>query len=570
MKSAPLITPLSFTCARLAVMVAFLATLALAPHTARAEDKKSPSGDLLIKTAPIKSIIFYPDNQSASAANVAGTKGILFRNVDKLAGDKKFKKAISIFLGKSIDEDEMQRVTEVIVEYLRAKGMPMVYVNIPEQNLKSGHLKIVVTQAKAEYVGVTGNKFFSKEFLASQTTVQKGDTIDGYQLLRDVNWLNKISPNYLRSKSSVSTGKEYGSGVVEYEVQDAKPYTFSVGYDDSGNAITGDDRLTFGGVWGNAWGVGHTLAYSHVTDLDFEFLSAHNASYRAPLPWRHILTVFGSFADVTADIPDVTFKGESWQVGLDYEIPLAQAGLYEHGINAGFDFKSSNNNLSFGGTSVFANDVDIVQWSLGYHGYMPDAFGWSSFNIKGVYSPGGLTDNNTDQDFNIGRALSKADYEYARLDLSRMLALPYGLELSGKAAFQLSSGNLQASEGFGLGGYSTIRGYEETEFNADHGVMTSWELSSPRVSLLGLVNENWKQLDQTLKFLAFVDYGHGWLGDALPGQDDDVEMLSVGPGLRYAVGPWASLRVDYGFQLVDTGLNSRFNDRWHVGVTLQY
>ncbi|MEM6602136.1 MAG: hypothetical protein AAF649_12180, partial [Verrucomicrobiota bacterium] len=50
---------------------------------------------------------------------------------------------------------------------------------------------------------------------------------------------------------------------------------------------------------------------------------------------------------------------------------------------------------------------------------------------------------------------------------------------------------------------------------------------------------------------------------------DKVYMSSVGPGLRYTVNNWLSVRADYAFQLIDTG-NARYASRWHLGVIVSY
>ena len=47
-------------------------------------------------------------------------------------------------------------------------------------------------------------------------------------------------------------------------------------------------------------------------------------------------------------------------------------------------------------------------------------------------------------------------------------------------------------------------------------------------------------------------------------------LLGVGPGLRYAITPYLSLRFDYGFQMIDTGLGNGEHSRAHVGVVVSY
>ncbi len=47
-------------------------------------------------------------------------------------------------------------------------------------------------------------------------------------------------------------------------------------------------------------------------------------------------------------------------------------------------------------------------------------------------------------------------------------------------------------------------------------------------------------------------------------------MLGVGPGLRYVINPYLSLRFDYGFQLLTTGFGTGEHSRGHVGLVISY
>jgi hemolysin activation/secretion protein len=79
-----------------------------------------------------------------------------------------------------------------------------------------------------------------------------------------------------------------------------------------------------------------------------------------------------------------------------------------------------------------------------------------------------------------------------------------------------------------------------------------------------------EKLSDELQVLAFTDYGSGSLRQTSPGEDRHVDLASAGCGLRYTIGSWLSVRFDYGWQLIDTGLDKRFNSRAHVGVVISY
>ena len=71
-----------------------------------------------------------------------------------------------------------------------------------------------------------------------------------------------------------------------------------------------------------------------------------------------------------------------------------------------------------------------------------------------------------------------------------------------------------------------------------------------------------------MQLLGFVDYGLGSNNHLLPDEPRSEELLSVGPGLRYTIGQWVSLRFDYGFALKN--IASGDHGRAHVGVVISY
>jgi len=126
----------------------------------------------------------------------------------------------------------------------------------------------------------------------------------------------------------------------------------------------------------------------------------------------------------------------------------------------------------------------------------------------------------------------------------------------------------------GMGGYQTVRGYDERAANGDDGFLISTEVATPPVSLAHLLG-NQKIKDQ-LQFLGFVDYGGTSLHQITPADvNPNSNLLGVGPGLRYVINPYLSIRFDYGFQMtdpgyVDTGFDSHHHSRAHLGVLVSY
>jgi hemolysin activation/secretion protein len=418
---------------------------------------------------------------------------------------------------------------------------------------------------------VEGNKYFSSAAIAGQIRTQPGAPIDGTPLLADLAWLNQ---NPFRQVDLVfARGELPGETDVLLRTKDILPLRAYTGYEDSGNVTTGEDRYLFGVNWGNALGLDQQFNYQFMASPDFKKLKAHSGSYVIPLPWRHTLTIFGNYATSVPDLGGDYFNltGKSWQVSMRYAVPLPDlfAGRMTQKVTAGFDFKRSNNNLQFGGYQIFDQETDVDQFVATYAASVKDRFGSTSAELEGVVSPGGLSNYNHTVDFEDSRSLSRADYAYGNLVIERTTNLWADFVWTVRLTAQWADQNLLSSEQLGLGGYDTLPGYEEREANGDNGFLLANELHAPVFSPLKILG--WKKANDELKFLVFFDHGEVGNHQLLPDETRHLILASAGPGLRYALSPYVTVRFDYGWQLRPSGVSElQRTERGHLGIVVAY
>jgi hemolysin activation/secretion protein len=529
--------------------------------------KVIPNSSSKVLVQELKGMVFVSNAALIQKTGIAGVTGISAGSVPLLR-DEKFVSMANDYIGKPLTLGQLRSITQKVILYFREHDHPVVDVSVPEQDVTSGVIQFVVLEGKIAKIREVGTKYFDSAFIVQQTRFHSGDVVENSKLRDDLNWLNN---NPFRQIDAFFTpGTKRGETDLELKTTERFPLRFFGGYEDSGNDLTADERFLMGFNWGNAWGHDHQLNYQFTASPDFEKLTAHSGSYLAPLAWHHKLLLFGSYAETHADIANPLFdlKGVSWQTSLRYIVPLPSFDKYTHETSAGFDFKQSDNNLDFGGTQVFAQTTDIDQLYFDYSSSLADSMGRTSFQGFLVYSPGYLTENNTDFAFNAARASATSEYHYERLEINRLTRLPYDFTWSARGLCQFANGNLLGSEQLGLGGYSTVRGYDEREANGDEGYLFSTEIRTPPVSLLELFSI--QKIKDQLQFLGFFDYGQTKNRILLNGEDPHLLLASVGPGLRYLINPYLTIRFDYGWQLYDTGLNQRENSRGHLGILVSY
>ena len=462
----------------------------------------------------------------------------------------------------------LAELTRAIVAYYRAHDRPVVNVYVPEQSITSGYVQIVAVESHVEKVDATGALWFSNQNLRDEITLRPEDPISGNTLREDLNWINR-NP-FLQSDILMAPGNAPGTTDLLLRTQDHFPLRVYAGYEDSGNQFTGENRILTGFNYGNLFGVGQQVSFQFTSGEDVNKFYAHSGTYIVPLPWRHELTFFGSYAATNANLGSgINSGGVNWQVSARYEVPLPGTAQFSESVTGGFDFKRSNNSLAFGVLSLSNNNTDVDQFVLGYQASYLDEYGSTAVSATGFWSPGGITSYNDTPDFVMQRAGARNDYIYEQFTINRVTRLPFDFSWTVRGEIQESNANLLPSEQLGLGGYQTVRGYDEREVNGDSGFLVSTEVATPPVSIAEALG--FPKIKDQLQFLGFVDYGGTSLHTVTPADTNpNTNLLGVGPGLRYVITPYVSLRFDYGFQLIDTGFDNRHNSRAHLGVLVSY
>jgi hemolysin activation/secretion protein len=490
-----------------------------------------------------------------------------------LAQSPDFNAAVQPYIGQPVTMKSLAELTRSIVAYFRDHDRPVVNVFVPEQSITSGFVQVVVVISRVGKIDATGARYFSNQFLKAQLRLRLEEPISGSELNSDLSWINR-NP-FLQSNILMAPGAAPGTTDLLLRTQDRFPFRVYTGFEDSGNQYTGNDRILTGFNYGNLFGVGQQISYQFTTGTDVNKFTAHSGTWVIPLPWKHQLTFFGSYSNSFANLgPDLSSGGVNWQVSGRYEIPLPGTDHFTESVTGGFDFKRSNNDLLFNVATVSDVYTDIDQFVLSYQAGYQDNYGSTSASATAFWSPGAMSNNDDNADYEATRAGATADYLYGQFTLNRVTRLPFDFTWTVRGELQESDANLLPSEQLGLGGYDTVRGYDERVANGDNGYLISTEVATPPVSLFHLFGN--QTVKDQLQFLGFVDYGGTSLHMVTPADvSPNSNLLGVGPGFRYVINPYVSIRFDYGFQLTDlgyndTGFDSYHHSRAHLGILVSY
>jgi len=475
--------------------------------------------------------------------------------------------------------DTMMR--EAIVGY-QGSDIPVVDIAIPEQEITDGILRLDVLEARmgSKLVEDAENpemapKHTDPDYMIGRVSTDEGDKLRSSELLDDVAWLNRYP--FRRVDLVYTPGEDFGETDVVLRTVTRKPWLFYTGIDNTGNEILGEYRWNSNLTLGNPFGFNdHLAAYQFSTDTEFDHVTSHSFVYTLPVYWekirpernhRHMLTIIGAYADVTSDLQigseTLTLDGFSAQSSLRYLIPIKRTSDVTHELEFGYDWKASNNNLEFNTFEVFDTTTHIHQISAGWNSRYEQflgLMGFANLDFDVVFSPGDLSDENSDETFQLARDGATSDYVYARGTVEWHVPLNTW-ELVASLTGQWSGSNLLATETLGAGGYEDVRGFEERAARGDRGLKGSVELRTPKMVVPSFLDNG--RRTESWQGLAFFDWAHLENVERLPGEASARSMSSTGVGLRYEFDQHFDLGVDYGWVIDASGFENPDPNRVH-------
>ncbi|MEC5404228.1 ShlB/FhaC/HecB family hemolysin secretion/activation protein [Paraburkholderia sp. MPAMCS5] len=520
------------------------------PRSAPSQPSVQPEANAArIAVQKLEGLVFEPAGASASAA--APQQRIAAEGLPVL--DAAFLHGFDADLGKPLSFGRLAEMRRAVVERYRAAGKPLVDVYVPEQDVSSGVVHIAVAEFRLGQVRTSGNRYFSDALLKREMPLEAGGPILQSKVSLGLAVLN-ANP-YRRVDAIFAPGETANSTDVILQTDDRLPLRVNAGYDNAGVRDLGRDRFFAGVDYGNLFGLDQHVAYQFTASNDFfsgnpdiegrpnraRFM-AHALSYIAPLPWRDSIELFGVYAQSRPRLPDSYGQtGISSQISVRYDWRLPTTTATAQLVQFGYDFKRSNNDLEFGGFQVFNANTHVHQFLLTYDISKPGDAGAAHASATLAGSPGGLDNANSDTAFAAARQGATARYVYLLLAAQRAFALGAGFTLSARGAFQWTPNTLLPSEEMGLGGESTVRGYEPYVVLGDRGWNVQTELRAPAIPF--------GTSSAALQPFVFVDAGHVWNRIDQPAEISNGSLMSVGAGVRFQWSRFVDFRCTYGVPL---------------------
>jgi len=438
-------------------------------------------------------------------------------------------------------------------------GYPTVYVDIPEQELAGGVVRLAVTEGRIARLRVTGSRYYANGWIREQLPeVAAGRVPRLAAFNEELATFNARSAD--RSVTPViRPGPEPGTAEMELKVVDQLPLHGSVEVNNQQTiSTTSNHRLAADVGYRNLWQRDHALSLGIESAVeepdDFRNITAAYSWRPSMAATEYRLGV--SLSDsATVPVAGYTIPGESKSTILRASATRVLTSVGDTGTlgqsgSLAAEYRDYDD-LLLCAPVCFDAPVSYLKLAADWNGFLPGKKRTQSFGATVSLGIRGFGSEAAEIEFT--RFASRTNFLIFQGRYSLEQELPGDLLLGWRLSTQLTPSTVLTKEQYSAGGNSSVRGYNENEVLGDNALLSTLELRSPNLGP-GL----WKAIED-LRLFGFADWAGLSLHDTLPGEDESATIGSVGLGLSLGTSV-ADLGLTWAYPYRDGAPRFEFSD----------
>jgi len=476
-------------------------------------------------------------------------KRIELTGVESFSQDE-FKEIIEEFENKELTMGELKRLAKRIERAYLKRGI-IAACFIPPQEIKEGVVTLQVVEAKMGEVDIRSHKYFRKDRINFYWSLKPGEVLRYDKLSRNLQFMNKNPDRVV--KAALHAGKKPGTTDVTLTPETYYPIHAIATLDLEGSASSGILRTGLGVKHNNFLALDDTLISGYIFGKHFKGIYGYHS-----VP----ITPFGTSIMYGYTYSAALPEGDFAYLGLDMRSKNSSFFVYQDlfdkekhigNIYAGFEAKNKKIRINTG--ALNRDRLRIIRTG-GTFNYK-DTEGMVSF--KPEISQGIDAFGARDRDRFSSRSAKRVFTKF-NLTTQHRRRLPFNLQANFKMKSQLVFTKMTPQEQMSLGGIDSVRGYPYGDYLADSAIQTNVEFLIPAFLLPKELKIPYasRPLKEDVTGLLFVDYAHGARrGANVWTENDRVNLMSAGAGIRVNVFDQAIVRLEWGFPLGDRKLWGR-------------
>jgi len=442
-------------------------------------------------------------------------------------------RAVRRFLGPQRHFSDVEGARRSLEDLYQKRGYQTVFVDIPEQRVSGGIVRLHVLEGTVGRERVLGSRYYELGEIRSRVPELAPGTVPDFNRMQgELAQANKLPD---RQVSPILTpGRTPGTVDVDLSVKDQLPLHADLEVDNHASPFTRAERVNGAIHYDNLWQRHHSIALNY--QVAPQAPSEADVLYGTYL-WRFAdsddaVTIYGirsnsniAIVGSSTILGKATIYGARWirPVGLD---ATGASGVFQS-LTIGLDrkdFGQTNINALTGSIDVLP-PITYTPLLLSYSASIAGESRTAQFSLGPTTAPRGLF-GNSDAQFRGRRVLGSASYIAWKFDgsVEQWLGRKWSAFL--RAQGQWTADPLIPNEQFVTGGADSVRGYRESEAAADTGEQSTFEF---RWYPLGRPGADGRKLAY---LAAFYDQAGLRMVDAQGSQAHGYSLASAGLGLH--------------------------------------
>ncbi|WP_456022342.1 ShlB/FhaC/HecB family hemolysin secretion/activation protein [Pseudomonas protegens] len=397
-------------------------------------------------------------------------KDIELKGADSLSERDKTR-LLKPYIGECLGVPQLNELLKVITDHYIEKGLVTSRAYLPQQDLSTGHLQVLVVEGKLEGMKGAENSQLSERELAMSFPGKTGELVNLREIEQMVDQLNRLPSN--QAKMELAPGQNVGGSEVLVTNTPQKPWRVGLSRNNDGQRSTGEQQWGTTFDWDSPLGLADQLSLrgGHDAMTDHQHTS-NNAMLNYSLPWgwwtfSYTYSQSEYRSQIAANLYNFKQTGDSENHQLRAERVIHRDAVSKTSLSAGLSYLRTNNFIEDSKLKLSSNRISEAQFGFNHGRRVGSAFvnfdagmqeGIGAFDAQGSHDPGP----------------GEPDARYRKYTATLSYLQPFKLwgesfSFSSLMTGQRSEDVLFSPQRTSLGGSSSIRGYKDQSLSGDSG-----------------------------------------------------------------------------------------------------
>jgi hemolysin activation/secretion protein len=484
---------------------------------------------------------------SASAEDAAQTFNVFeFRVLgNHVLPQVEVEKAVYPHLGPDKTLQDVEGARVALEQAYKSAGYGTVFVDIPEQNVEEGIVRLHVTEGTLDRIRVQGARYVSAKQIREELPEARQGAVPSLPVLQQQLADYNAQATYRSLVPVLAAGRQPGTVDLTLKVDDHLPVHATLEVNNQYTADTSRLRALASVSYDNLFNhmdsvsLQYQTAPQELSELDVLALSysMRVGSHGQTLTLYHV----DSNSDVAA-LGTLSVLGAGKVFGTRLSVPLENTASGYYSFTFGLDYKDFSENIRVDADNAVRTPISYTNASIGQTNiWRSPRFNFTFDNTLnfGVRGFGNGSDEFADKGFK-----TRPNYFYVRSNA--VLNTPFFFKdwgLQARLSGQYAVDPVISNEQFAIGGADGVRGYLEAEELADMGVKASLQVSAPTLRF----GDDRLQLGS----FAFFDAGRVSAIEPLGSEPRNTDLRSAGLGVNAVLFRLVDGSLVWAFPLVD-------------------